>query len=329
MSSTPAKSWQLVADIGGTNARFARKQPGENRLLDITSFNVAGHENFTLALSECLATLAKDPAWEALPSAACFAVACRVDHEQVRFTNSPWHFTRTEVADMLGQIAPILINDFAAKGYAIQQLQANDWVQVGGQKSKPEKPVAILGPGTGLGVSLLVPTHDSFVVVDGEGGHMDFAPVSTLEYQILDRLAHRFGRVSLERLLCGAGLVNIYQALSEISHRHPALTRPEDISRLGQSGDDDIATSTLKVFCSVLGSVAGNLALTAGTLGGVYVTGGIIPGMLAFLKASDFRQRFEAKGRFQEYLSQIPVRVVTRQDLGLLGSANRLTQDRA
>lgn len=319
-------AWQLVADIGGTNARFAKKQAGSNALFDISTLSVAGHAHFTAALAQYLESshASRGKGWAPLPESACFAVACRVDHEMIRFTNSSWTFTRAEVSAMLGGVVPDLVNDFAALGYGICELSATDWQQFGGLEPVAGKPVAVLGPGTGLGVSLVVPTQTGFVVVDGEGGHVDFAPITAGECRVLEVLAARFGRVSVERLLSGAGLVNIYQALADIRRQKAALTRPEEITAAAMAGEY-MAKETLHMFCRVLGSVAGNLALTAGALGGVYITGGIVPGMLEFFAASDFRTRFEAKGRFRNYLARIPVRVVTRQDLGLLGAANKLT----
>ncbi len=322
--TTSRKSWQLVADVGGTNARFAKKLGGSNRLFEIATTSVSGHEHFSMALAEYL----KDKnsgEWEALPAAACFAVACRVDHDEIRFTNSPWVFTRDEVVAMLGGTTLELINDFAAKGYGIAELSHEDWQQVGGTNPVPDKPAVIIGPGTGLGVSIVVPAHECYVVLDGEGGHVDFAPLTREEFAVMEILAARFGRVSIERLLCGNGLVNIYQALGSIRQVEAKQSTPEAVSKAGMNGSDALAAQTLQLFCRVLGSVAGNLALTAGALGGVYITGGIVPGMLDFFRASEFRARFEAKGRFCNYLARIPVRVVTRQDLGLLGAANRLT----
>lgn len=318
------QSWQLVGDIGGTNARFARKAAGSNDLVDVLGFSVSGHEKFTDALAECLDRLADDMAWTAKPDAACFAVASRPDQEKIRFTNSSWTFSRSEVQEMLNGSPLVLINDFAANGYGITEIADDDWQQVGGGDAVPDKPMAILGPGTGLGVSLVVPAGESFVVVDGEGGHVDFAPINPEEYRILEMLKDRFGRVSVERLLCGPGILNIYQVLAEIRGQTATLKQPEEITLQGQSGKDYLAIEALKIFCRVLGSTAGNLALTTGAQGGVYITGGIIPAMLGFFMNSEFRERFEAKGRFREYLEPIPVRVVTRQDLGLLGSANRL-----
>jgi glucokinase len=318
------KSWQLVADIGGTHARFAKKQDRSNKLFEIASVRVSGHEHFYRALAEYLRE-SNGGEWDALPAAACFAVATRIDDEEIRFTNSSWVFNRLEVSEMLGGIHLELINDFAAKGYGISELTHEDWQQLGGTDPLPGKPVGIIGPGTGLGISIVVPTDQSYVVLDGEGGHVDFAPITKEEYQVLEILAARFGRVSVERLLCGNGLVNIYQALGSIQQIEPMHTTPEAVSKAGMDGSDVLARHALHLFCRVLGSVAGNLALTAGALGGVYITGGIVPAILDFFHSSEFRARFEHKGRFRDYLARIPVRVVTRQDLGLLGAANRLT----
>ena len=325
-SNHSCQSWNLVADIGGTNARFARKVSGSNQLIDINTINVAGHENFIHALSDILASMQENNNWAALPTVACFALAARVDHQEIRFLNSHWHFTRAALNENLQAESIDLINDFAAKAYGVLELSATDWVQVGGRHAQQNKPVAIIGPGTGLGVSMAIPGENNFTVVDGEGGHVDFAPLDRLEHQIQEILSTQFDRVSAERLLCGAGLINIYQALAKIRDKPATLATAESISLQGQQGTDPLSEETLKLFCRILGSVAGNLALTAGTLGGVYITGGIVPGMLDFFARSEFRQRFEAKGRFSSYLADIPVRVVTRHDLGLLGAANKLTR---
>lgn len=320
----PVNNWHLVADIGGTNARFAKKTSGSNTLFDIATITVADHAHFTAALANYLDhNTGKE--WAPLPECACFAVACRVDHEEISFTNSLWSFTRAEVRQLLKGASLDLINDFAANGYGIAELGPDDWQQVGGAEALVNKPAVILGPGTGLGVSIVVPVANGFVVVDGEGGHVDFAPIDAEEYRVFEILSGRFGRVSVERLLCGAGLVNIYLALAESNGGKMPYASAKAISAAGRDGTDALAVATLHLFCRVLGSVAGNLALTAGARGGVYITGGIVPGMLDFVRASDFRARFENKGRFHDYLASIPVRVVTRQDLGLVGAANWLT----
>jgi len=318
------KPWHLVADIGGTNARFARKACDSNALTDITRISVAGHENFIHALEECMEAMAKDSSWEQYPEEACFAVACRTDHDEISFTNSPWHFSRRAVSSALGKVRLQLINDFAAQGYAISKLGEDDWVQVGGLEPETGKPIAILGPGTGLGVSLVVPAGQSFSVVDGEGGHVDFAPLDDDEYAVLNVLKDRFGRVSVERLLSGSGILNIYQALCLLGHKNAVQKSPEEISEAALHATDGVAVETLHMFCRVLGSVAGNVALTAGTRGGVYITGGIVPAMRDFFINSGFRQRFEDKGRFSDYLGTIPVRLVINETLGLVGAANRL-----
>lgn len=323
---SPLKDWSLVADIGGTNARFARKLPGSNSLTDQVNISVSGHENFIHALASVLEDFSKDRTWSAIPSAACFAVACRVDHEEISFLNSPWVFKRSEVQNLLGPAHLDFINDFAANGFGISELSASEWIQIGGQEAVQGKPIVVLGPGTGLGVSLVVPGPDGNVVVDGEGGHVDFAPTDALEYQVLETLKKQFGRVSVERLLSGSGILNIYQALSTIEGIDSTSWQPEAISREGIAGTDPLARQSMSLFCSVLGSVAGNLALTTGALGGVYISGGIVPGMVNFLSNSDFRERFEDKGRYRDYMKKIPTRVIIRHDLGLIGACVNLTQ---
>jgi len=326
--------WRLVADIGGTNARFARLvgSGADAKLSAVHSYGVAEYARFNDVLAQYLQYQQTDgdvvTGYDELPKAVCFAVACPPDQQVIRFTNSNWRIDRDEISGLLQQTPVTIINDFAAMGYAVPFLTEADWVQVGGADAVAGKPMGILGPGTGLGVSLVVPAGNTFQVVAGEGGHVDFAPVDALEVEVLGIMLARFGHVSVERLLSGMGIVNIYQSLAELRGVDAVLTAPEAVSRAAladeEADEDTLARDALALFCRTLGSVAGNLALTAGTQGGIYITGGIVPRMLDFFTQSDFRSRFEAKGRFRDYLAPIPVRVVTRQDLGLLGAARKL-----
>ena len=318
------KPWNLVADIGGTNARFSVENCGNGELELVKAYSVSDHDAFTDALDHFLTDVKTLGDWEPLPDAACLAVACPVEIEQIRFTNSPWAFTRADVGALLGSRPLELINDFAAVGYAIPELTEQDWQQIGGGCSRADKPIAVLGPGTGLGVCAVVPNGSGAQVITGEGGHVDFAPVGTLEMSVLEQLNRCFERVSVERLLSGDGLVNLYNALAVVTHKPAELSTAAQISEVALRSTDTLANTTLQVFCRVLGSVAGDLALTFGALGGVYVAGGIVPRFVDFLTESDVRHRFESKGRFKSYLAEIPLRVVTREHLGLMGAAKRL-----
>lgn len=318
------RPWNLVADIGGTNARFGVEDYATGALRLIRRYSVSDYPRFRDILQRFLEDVAEEGGWRGWPNAACLALACAVDGDSIRFTNSPWVVDRREVRDALGGGPLILLNDFAAVGYAIADLKPEDWFQVGGHLPEPRRPIAVLGPGTGLGVCSLVPVGAGRKVIEGEGGHVDFAPVGEREMAVLACLARRFGRVSVERLLSGAGIVNIYRALAEVNGEPAPQDGPAAITAAAVAGEDRLCADTLAMFCEILGGCAGNLALTLGAKGGVYIAGGIVPRFIDFVVASGFRRRFEAKGRFNDYLADIPVRIVTREHLGLVGAARKL-----
>jgi glucokinase len=315
-------SWNLVADIGGTNARFALEDPAQAALQCLRTYSVSDHAQFTEVLDAYLREAASDGR-RGLPDAACLGVASAVHREVIQFTNSPWSLDRGVLSQRLGS-PPVLINDFAAVGYGVIGLGEDDWVSLGGTSPVADQPIAVLGAGTGLGVCSLVAVDGRYHVIEGEGGHADFAPVDAQEIAVLQKLMARYGRVSVERLLSGAGIVNIYTALSELSGREPVHSSAAAITDAALVGVESLAVRTLEMFCRILGSTAGNLALTLGARGGVYIAGGIAPRFRDFLARSEFRARFEAKGRFSSYLRDIPVRLVTRDNIGLEGAASLL-----
>lgn len=320
-----AKPWFLLADIGGSNARFAvgDLQTGERKTDSICvqkTFSVIEHPTFTSALQSYLQYVERSGQWEALPTGGCLAVACPVDTEVITFTNSDWVIDRQDLTLSLKLPKLELINDFAAIGYASANFVDGDWVQLGDGEARSNAPIAVLGPGTGLGVCALVPESKGSLVIAGEGGHADFAPVGGEEMEILRLLLTRYRRVSAERLLSGAGLQNIYWALTQMRESQSRHTTAADISTAALAGKDPVAVEALAVFCRVLGGVAGNLALTFGAHGGVYIGGGIAPRVLPFMQRSDFRERFLAKGRFRDYLNDIPTRLITRDNPGLFGA---------
>jgi len=318
------KDWNLVADIGGTNARFALHDSHSDELKDITVLSVADHSNFLIALHHAISNLTLSNQWKAKPEAVCLAVACPVDQDLIRFTNSHWTFSKTELSISLGNIPLDVINDFSAIAYSITALKDNDWLQLGSGQAKPEKPIAILGPGTGLGMCTLVPYDKGFMVLDGEGGHSDFAPASKQEVAILQELKKRFQRVSVERLLSGDGIVNIYQALCKLETSEIVHTTARDISAAAMQKMDELAVETLSVFCRILGTTAGNLALMTGARGGVYIAGGIPPKIVDFIAHSECRARFEDKGRFSSYVTDIPLRILLKKQPGLDGAMQKV-----
>ncbi|MEM6773289.1 MAG: glucokinase [Pseudomonadota bacterium] len=320
------KAWNLVADIGGTNARFALEQSGEAELMCLRTYSVSDHGSFSEALEAYLdeaAVQGRGP----LPEAACLGVASPVDASIIQFTNSPWSLDREALSRRLG--TPVhLINDFAAVGYGVAELRREHWFSLGGGEPDGDRPIAVLGAGTGLGVCTLLPVNGRYHVIEGEGGHVDFAPVDAQELAVLQILMARFGRVSVERILSGAGIVNVYEALAELAGRDPLHSTAAGITDAALAGVESMAVRSLEMFCRILGSTAGNLALTLGARGGVYIAGGIAPRFRDFLARSEFRARFEAKGRFSAYLRDIPVRLVIRENLGLEGAVSLLRQER-
>lgn len=315
-----SKPWHLLADIGGTNARFALGDVLTGEIHEYHTVHVADHPTFGSALETYLAKVARTDEWEPLPIDGCLAVACPADRQVITFTNSDWVIDRKDLVYSLKIPSLQVINDFAAIGYAVGSFTEEDWEQIGDGGARRGKMIGVLGPGTGLGVCGALPTGNGVTVLAGEGGHVDFAPVGDEEIEILRLLLTRYRRVSAERLLSGAGIQNIYWALTQMRKAQPRQATPADISAAATTGDDPVAVETLAVFFRILGGVAGNLALTVGARGGIYVAGGIVPRVLDFARNSDFRERFLAKGRFRDYLNDIPTRVITRDNPGLFGA---------
>ncbi len=310
----------LLADIGGTNARFALATAG--RIATEAHVPVADYSGPAEALREFLAENA------AAPRRAALAVAGPVRDGTARLTNAPWLISAKDLEGAFGFEPVVLVNDFAALAWAVPRLGAADLVRVGGGEAVPGAPVAVLGPGTGLGMAAYLPAADQVLVT--EGGHATMAPADEGDCRILEPLRRRFGHVSAERVLSGDGLVNLYEVLCELDGR-PAIARSAaGITRAALADGSAACLRALEVFCAMLGTVAGNLALTLGAQGGVYIAGGIVPRFVEFLADSAFRERFQAKGRFRDYLAAIPSWVVVHPEptfLGLMALLDRATGD--
>jgi glucokinase len=319
----------LVADIGGTNARFAlvarddaRPVLREQRALPAAEFASLQH-----AAEHYLAAVG------ARPARAAFAVASPVTGDAIRLTNRAWSFSRRELRAALGLDTLHVLNDFGAVAWAVTALGAGDRETLHGAPDAPlAGPVSVLGPGTGLGVALLVgDARRGWQVVETEGGHVSYAPIGDEEHLVARWMDARFGRTSNERLLSGAGLSHIDAALAH-GNASPTLDQlaapvrdPADIVARALEGHDVVARRTLARFCAVLGSVAGDCALVHGART-VAIAGGIVPRFLPFLRASAFRERFLAKGRFAALLEGVAIQVVTHPQPGLLGAAMALRQ---
>ncbi len=323
MSSSPT-TLALVADIGGTSARFALTdlQHALPQLSHQRSLPCADFASLEHAARHYLESVRRQP------SRAAIAIASPSGSEEIRLTNLAWTIGRRKLKERLGLEALVVLNDLGAVARAVPVLGPADSVVLHGVSGAPLcGPVTVLGPGTGLGIALL--NGDAvrgWTVVETEGGHASFAPLGAEERQIADWLAARFDRVSNERLLSGSGLSHIHAALASGGIRSPALDLTEDfrdpaaIVAAALAGNDATAQRALSRFCAVLGSVAGDTALIHGART-VLIAGGIVPRFIPFLRSSAFYERFLAKGRMTSYLESALIRVITHSAPGLLGAA--------
>ena len=306
---------KLLADIGATNVRFALLTP--DGLVQRTEvLRNLDYETIGEAIDAYLAPVPR----QERPSEAAFGVAAPVIGDKVTMMNSPWTFSIEEVRRRYSWAALHVVNDFVANALAVPQLAGDDVVQVGEGKPADGEAIAVLGPGTGLGVAGLIRCAGKWAAIAGEGGHATLAPMDSREAAIIDILRRQYAHVSAERVLSGPGLVNLYDALCELAGKPAAPLTPERITDL-YPGCDPQARETVMMFCGMLGTFAGSVALTFGARGGVYVMGGIVPKILGTFVQSGFRERFEFRGRYRAYLSEIPTFVVTRPNPAFLGLA--------
>jgi glucokinase len=314
----------LVGDVGGTNARFAlaARRAGRLEIERAAVFQAADYATSSDALGAYLGGL--DAAER--PKLAVVAAAGPVDDGQVVFTNNPaWRISERGLCDVGGLTQAWLINDFAGQALAIGHLRAGDLRAISGPANAPttEGSAVILGPGTGFGAGARIDDGRARAIATGEGGHTGFSPGDETEVEIVRVLMKTFGRVSVERILSGPGLLNLYRALAELRGETAVLGEPDAITQ-GALAGDRLCKLALERFCAILGSVAGDFALAFGARAGVYVSGGIAPLIVDFLAASDFRRRFEAKGRMGDYLKPIPTWVVLQPHVALIGAAGLL-----
>jgi len=311
--------YSLVGDVGGTNCRLALCELENGEISQAQTFSGLDYDSLEAAIRYYL-----DQQHQQV-DAACIAIACPITDDWVAMTNHTWAFSIEEMRKSLGLSNLEVINDFTAVSMAIPMLEESDLLQFGGKKPQDGKPAVIYGAGTGLGVAHLIHVDKRWLSLPGEGGHVDFAPNSEEEDIILEQLRIEMGHVSAERILSGPGLVNLYRAIVKSDHREPEKLEPKDVTRLALEDNLDCRRA-LSLFCVIMGRFGGNLALTMGTFGGVYIAGGIVPRFLEFFKASGFRAAFEDKGRFKDYLMDIPVYMITHDRAGLLGAGAYLRQ---
>ncbi len=304
----------LLGDVGGTNVRLALSLDG--RLAPIGHFAVAEHPDPILLIAGFL----EERGVASPPARAVFAAAGPVapDGRRVRVTNSAWTLDAARLEGELGIGNVRLVNDFAANAWALMRLRDEDLLQVGPGERCPGAPCTILGPGTGLGVAHLLTVEGRAMVLATEGGHATMPAADAEEARIFDRIRERCGHVSAERVLSGAGLVNLHEAVAVLAGRRPHARSPEMVTGHAGEGCADCGRS-VELFLAMLGSFAGNLALTLDARGGVFIAGGIVPRLAARLAASRFRERFEAKGRFSDLLRRIPTCLIRREDVAFDG----------
>jgi glucokinase len=310
----------LIADIGATNTRLALVEPGGA----VARMRVMATDDFA-SLGEAVEAYLAAETPPQKPVAAVLAVAAPVTGDRVRLTNHPWSFSIDALRRRFGFARLKVINDFVANALAVPHLKEADRTPIGGGAAAAGAPIGVIGPGSGLGVSALFEKDGIVIPTEGEGGHVTMPAADAREAAVLDLMRRRFDHVSAERVLSGPGLVNLYNALCELSGERAAPLTAAQITDASIEDEEPRAREATAMFCAMLGTVAGDLALTLGARGGIYIAGGIVPKLGPLFAQSRFRARFEAKGRYRGYLTAIPTYVITHPEPALLGAAKLLS----
>ncbi|MBU4434057.1 MAG: glucokinase [Alphaproteobacteria bacterium] len=313
----------LVGDIGGTNARFALVEfdGPDPRLIEPMTYKGVDYAGAEDAIAHYLAKVGVRH-----PDQAVVAVAGPIEHGSVHMTNIDWRISEDSLRRAGGFRAATLINDFTAQALAAPRLSPKDLRQIGPLPTSGEGDLAILGPGTGFGAAGMIRRHGLSMPLTTEGGHIAFAPTDETEIEILRVLARQLGRVSIERILSGPGMEDLHLALAEAEGRTVEALVAKQITEHALEGCVD-SLATVNRFCAILGATAGDLALALGARGGVFIAGGIGPKVIDLLEAGSFRARFEAKGRFVDYMKAIPTHVIMHPHTALIGAAVAMTPE--
>jgi glucokinase len=315
---------RLLADVGGTHARFGWVDAPGGRIDWIRQYRCSDHASLESIVAFYLADQRR-PA----PRAAAIGIATTVDADRVTMTNLPWSFSIEAMRERFALDRLVVLNDFAALALATPLLGADAFRRVGDGAPNAGAPIAVIGPGTGLGVAgLLRGPRGAWLPVVGEGGHATLCAVDAVEEELLAILRRRWPHVSAERVLSGPGLVNLHRALAERTGDTVEALGPADIVTRALDRNDPHCVETVERSLGFLGSFAGTLPLTLGAQGGVYIGGGIVPRLRERVAASCFRERFESKGRFSAYLARIPTSIITTPDDAALRGADRALDDR-
>ncbi|TNE60481.1 MAG: glucokinase [Alphaproteobacteria bacterium] len=310
----------IVADIGGTNGRFGVARftgAGKPVIENVRVFSSGEHEGLAAMLDHYVRGL-EGPH----PKVAKLAIAGPTTAREGFLTNLGWSVSSDELEKEFGFTEALLLNDFGALARACLYLNAGtDFISLKDGKLEAKGPISVMGPGTGFGAALLVPSNDGWITVSTEGGYMAFAPSTRLEHDLTEHLKAELGYVCVEYLLCGEGLARIHRFLVDYGGSGNRALPPAEISRLAAMGGAPSCTRAVQLFLAVLGSVAGDLALAHGATGGVFLGGGILPKIADMVAPSDLLRRFVAKGPMSPYLDRIPVRLITANNTALIGAA--------
>jgi len=312
----------LVGDIGGTNARFALVAPGKSELMSIKTLQCTKFETVQEAIKSYLSSIN-----DAEIISACIASAGTTHLDVFKPANNDWVINKSNVSSALNDIQVNWINDFSAQALATTTLKSNDVIVINKGAVQPERVRLVIGPGTGLGTCGLINSSNGWVPLPAQGGHSDFAPNSSLEIEIWTLLQKQFGHVAVERILSGPGIVNLYKALCQINEKEVLFNSPSEITSAAiKVNPDSISKETLHLFCRIFGSVTGSIALSTGCLGGIYITSDLVRNFLDFFIDSDFLKSFEDKGRLKYYMTDIPIFISKKENMGLIGSTYQLNK---
>ncbi len=317
----------LVADIGGTNGRFGLVEFDAEKNRARGKINYTAERQITLKCANYtdMATMIKACCAEfgiSIPDHACLAIAGPIENGQAAMTNLNWKFSIEGLRDQLGMKTLHVINDFASLAYAVPFLQENELVTLyDSNKSNPNAPIVVMGPGTGFGMAALVPDNGNWNIIPTEGGHASFAPTNEKELDIKSFLLKEQNHVSVENILSGGGLVTLYRAIAHNAGVEAKAYTPADVSTKGLADEDDLCREAVLTFCDVLGEVAGDKALSLGAKGGVVIGGGITPKLVGLLPESHFLERYKNKGPMAGYVSDISIRLIVNDKAALVGSA--------
>jgi len=314
----------LVADIGGTNGRFGLVDYNP-QVYSSGNINYTSAKQVTLKCAEYpdMGSMIQDCCKQlnVTPEFACIAIAGPIENGEAIMTNLNWQFSIEDLRKSLNFKTLHVINDFAAHAFAVPYQQADEFFTLHYGKENNHCPILVMGPGTGFGMAQLVPNNGSWFVIPTEGGHASFAPTNEKELQIKRVLLEKQNHVSVENIMSGAGLVNLYHALATIAGVAPQDYSPADVSSKGMSNTDSICHDAVLTFCDVLGEVAGDKALSTGARGGIVITGGIPAKLLDMIPKSNFMERYKNKGPLADYVNDITIRVVLNDKAALVGSA--------